>query len=135
MATGGRNFHGAFHRLLPTHIAKVHVELVLPLKEFLARVNLSRRNGRWESVQQIHHLLYVTGSVHLQPVHHRRFAFILQGHNQSLIAHLACHNSYGKRTAYGQQGTVETEFAHHHILTQTVVLDFIGRSQYAYGYR
>ena len=134
MPTGSGHLHGSLDMFLPFHIGKIIVKLILPRIELTACIHYSRFQESG-AVQVIDHLGDMLYAIDLQLVYYSSLADVAFGYKETLETHLASLDGNGKCTANGHQRTVETEFAHHHILAQLTGIHLVLSSQNAYGHR
>ena len=117
---------------MSTHFAEVELKLVLLLVELAAGV-YDGRLITGVAVDEVQHVRQRFHAVHLQLVDNCRLADILFRYNQPLELLLTCLDGYGQCTAYGLQPTVQTQFAHHHIVVEHVAFHLAVSCQDAHG--
>ena len=107
MTSGGSDLQGTFHTLLPFHVGKVELKLVLLCIELLARVQILRFVSRRaiEELDDIHQRLH---TIDLQLIDNRCLADVLSRNDEPLKLLLTSFDGYGQRTTDRLQMTVKS---------------------------
>ena len=103
MPACGSNLEGALYIVLSLHVSKVQIEVVLMSIELSAGVDDGGRECIFVATEEVDDLSEVLGAIDFQAIDDSGFVNILLGYDESLVAHLACFDSDGQRTAYGLQ--------------------------------
>ena len=123
MASSGRHLQSTLYTLLPLHVGKVKVEGVLLFVEFLAGID-----DRWLitlcAVEETDDISQTLHPKNLELVHDGCFTGILLRHDESFELLLTGKHSHEQSAADRFQTAVESQFAYHHIFSQTTVADF-----------
>ena len=134
MTAGGSHLQYTLDVLLPTDIGEVGIKLVLLGKEFLAGVD----NGGLVLLAAIDEMDDIEQRVHaidLEVVDDGGLTCVLSWHDESAVFQCPRLDGDGQCAAYGQQASVESQFAYHHVFPQQPLLYLVVGCQDGDGQR
>ncbi len=88
-----------------------------------------------DAVKMAQYLVHVAHTIDIQFIHHSSLTHVSFRHNQAFVAQLTRLDGDRKRATDGQDGTVQTQFAHHHVAVEQTGGNHILCGQNADGHR
>ena len=117
--TCGSDGKSALHHLLSLDVLEVVGIGALGLLEHLTRVHFLAFHLGFSS-HEIHDVLERVGTKHFEIVDHGSLAGVFTWNDNALEVHLTCQDSERQTSLDGLDGSIERQFAHHHVLFQLV---------------